>query len=74
MAGALGEIAFYGLPRDYYDTWLDKIAAVTVDDVKRVLGRFPAEGRAILVLGRAEAVRKGLETLGPVTAAPLSEH
>ena len=74
LADVLGEIAFYGLPRDYYDTWLDRIAAVTVDDVKRVAAKFPLDDSILLVLGQASAIRKELETLGPVTSVPLSEH
>lgn len=74
MAGVLGEIAFYGLPRDYYDTWLDKIGAVTVADVKRVTARFPNERPVLLVLGKAEEIKKDLDTLGPVTLVPLAEH
>ncbi|HZI95487.1 MAG TPA: pitrilysin family protein [Patescibacteria group bacterium] len=74
MADVLGEIAFYGLSKDYYDTWLDRIAAVTVDDVKRVTAKFPAEGSILLVLGKAEEIRKDVETLGPVTVVPLSAH
>jgi len=74
LADVLGEIAFYGLPRDYYDTWLDRIAAVTVEDVKRVAAKFPLDDSILLVLGQASAIRKELETLGPVTSVPLSEH
>ena len=74
MADVLGEIAFYGLPRDYYDTWLDKIAAVTVGDVKRVASRFPLDDSVLLVLGAADTIRKDLDSLGTVSVAPLSQH
>ncbi len=73
VAEALAEIAFYDLPRDYYDTYLDKIAAVTAADVKRVSARLPWEKLVILVLGKAAEVGKSLESLGPVTALPLEE-
>lgn len=72
LADALGDIAFYGLPRDYYDTYLDRIAGVTAADVRRVLPRFPFDRALIVVLGQAGAVRKDLETLGPVKVVPLA--
>ncbi len=71
LAGAMAEIAFYGLPRDYYDTFLDRIASVTLEDVARVAKRFPQENLQIVVLGEAKAVRASLATLGPVKDAPL---
>ena len=71
MAESLAEIAFYDLPADYYDTYLDRIMGVTADDVRRVARRFPFERTAILVLGEAEAIRKDLETLGPIVNVPL---
>ncbi|MGH9870199.1 MAG: M16 family metallopeptidase [Candidatus Polarisedimenticolia bacterium] len=75
LADALAEIAFYGLPTDYYDTYLDKIDRVTLDDVRRVAReRFPIDTLITVVLGEGKAVRAQLEPLGPVTAAPLAGH
>jgi zinc protease len=75
MAEALSEIAFYGLPADTYDTYLDKLSKVTVEDVRRVAREhFPAESMVTVVLGEAKAIRAELDKLGPVTVAPLSEH
>jgi predicted Zn-dependent peptidase len=74
MADAMAEIAFYHLPGDYYDTYLDRIDAVTVDDIKRVASRFPSDRLVILVLGKAEEVKKDLESLGPVTVLPLDSR
>ncbi len=75
LADALSEIAFYNLPLDYYDNYLDRLASLTLEDVKRVAAaRFPAEKLDIVVLGEAGAVRKDLDTLGTVTPVPLTEH
>ncbi len=74
MADAMAEIAFYHLPGDYYDTYLDRIEAVTVDDIKRVASRFPSDRLVILVLGKAEEVENDLESLGPVTVLPLDSR
>ena len=71
MAESLADIAFYGLPRDYYDTYLDRVTAITKDDVTRVGARFPYENLVVLVLGKASEVLKDLEKIGPVTVLPL---
>jgi zinc protease len=74
MADAMADIAFYGLPRDYYDTYLERLEDVTQADVRRVSARFPHDDMVILVLGQATEVGNELETLGPVTALPLVER
>ncbi|MFQ5701162.1 MAG: M16 family metallopeptidase, partial [Acidobacteriota bacterium] len=72
MAGALSEIAFYRLPADYFDSYLERVRAVTLDDVKRVAStRFPSDKLAIVVLGNASAVRADLEKIGSVKPAPI---
>lgn len=72
LADALTDIAFHGLPEDYYDGYLDRIDAVGLDDVARAAReKFPFERAVVLVLGRAESILKDLETLGPVTVVPI---
>lgn len=75
MADALAEIAFYGLPADTYDTYLDRLSKVTVEDVRRVAReRFPLENMVTVVLGEAKAIRPELDKLGTVTVVPLAAH
>lgn len=50
-------IARYGLPNDFYDTYLEKIAAVTADDVLAAAGKYLMPDNArILVVGNRDAV------------------
>lgn len=68
MAG----IEFYGLPRDYLKTFLDRVAAVTADDVLRVAQSYLHPDRAtILVLGQMEEFSEPLDAFGKVTELPL---
>lgn len=54
-------IARYGLPNNYYDTYLEKIAAVTADDVLAAAGKYLAPDNAhILVVGNKDAVAEPL--------------
>lgn len=71
LADALADIAFYDLPADYYDTYLDRIMAVTVEDIARAVQRLPYEKIQIVVLGEAKAVRSDLATLGSIKDVPL---
>ena len=71
LADALADIAFHQLPADYYDGYLDKIMAVTLEDVARVAQRLPFEKLQIVVLGEAKAIRSDLASLGSVKDVPL---
>ena len=48
----LSQIAYYGLPLDYLDNWVDRIASVTKEDVKRVLKTyFVSENMQTVIVG-----------------------
>ncbi|MDZ7394105.1 MAG: insulinase family protein [candidate division KSB1 bacterium] len=72
-------LEYDGFPLDYYDTYCDKIRAVTKEDVMRVAKKYikPHE-MTIMVVGDIEACRKGydkhpgtLDQLGKVTVLEL---
>lgn len=71
LAESLADIAFYGLPRDYYDTYLDRVTAITKGEIKSVAARFPFENLIVLVLGKATEVLDDLQKAGPVIVLPL---
>ena len=49
----LSQIAYYGLPLDYLDNWVDRIASVTKEDVKRVLKTyFVSENMQTVIVGK----------------------
>lgn len=58
ILGYVAVIGFYGLPLDYLDTFIDKIEAVTVADIKSAFQRHLDVNRFITVL------------VGPEAAAP----
>lgn len=54
-----------GLPSDFYKTYLQKINAVTVDDIQRVAQKyFNVDNARIIVVGKALDVLPNLEKLG----------
>jgi hypothetical protein len=50
----------YNLPEDYYETYLQKLAAVTIDDVSRVSKKYinPSKARIVVVGNKDEVMHK----------------
>ncbi len=62
------EIKRYGLPADYWDTFPEKVNAVTADDVVRVAKKYINPDTAqIVVVGDAAKIRTIMEKYGHVT-------
>ncbi len=61
-------------PRDYYQTYLDKIRAVKKEDIQRVAKEYLHPDRlCILVVGDSENFDKPLDDLGEVKVISLKE-
>jgi zinc protease len=76
VAGALALATVYGLPDDYFDTYRQRISAVTRDEVLRVArAHLHPETLQILAVGNAEAIVGSLDALalGPVTVTTAEE-
>ena len=59
------QIKEYGLPADYWDTYPEKIAAVTAADVQRVAQKYiPVDDIVIVAVGDAAQIRASLATFG----------
>ena len=57
----------FRLPSDYWDTYPDKIMAVTAEDVQRVARKYlDPETMQIVAVGDASKLQSVLETYGPV--------
>jgi predicted Zn-dependent peptidase len=53
------------LPKDFYTTYLQKINAVTIEDVQRVANKyFSAENARIIIVGKGSEVIENLEKTG----------
>lgn len=68
LASRILEIELYGLPDEYFETYRDRIGAVTLEDVQRVAQQYLHPDRvAIVVVGAAEEVHSGLARIAPVS-------
>jgi predicted Zn-dependent peptidase len=61
------QIKEYGFPADYWDTYPEKIAAVTAEDVQRVARKYiPLDNIQIIVVGDASKIKTALAKFGPL--------
>ncbi|HLJ74160.1 MAG TPA: pitrilysin family protein [Thermoanaerobaculia bacterium] len=57
----------YGLPEDYWDTYSEKVAAVTAADVQRVAKKYiPYDNVQIIAVGDGAKIGELLKKFGPV--------
>ena len=76
VAGHIAALKLYGLPVDYYDTYVERIMAVTAEDVQRVARRHVRPDESVVVLvGDQAQVRSQIESLdlGPVEIRDTAE-
>lgn len=65
IAGFARNIIINDLPKDFYKTYLQKINAVSAEDVQRVAQKyFNYNNTRIIVVGKAATVKSGLTNLG----------
>lgn len=65
LASRLSTLVVYGLPDDYFDTYRDRLLAVTEDEVREAARRRLMPDRAaVVVVGDASQLRGPLEALG----------
>lgn len=70
IARAMIPIATYGLPLDFYNTYVQNIEAVTQADVQRVARQYITPGTfAIVIVGDRKSIEPGLKA---VNTAPIS--
>lgn len=61
------QVKEYGLPADYWDTYPQKIAAVTAADVQRVAQKYiPVDNIVIVAVGDAAKIRTPLKEFGTI--------
>jgi len=65
LAGEIANLQFFGLPQDFIATYPERIGAVTMADVKRVLKTyFCTEDLKILVVTNGDMAKKALDGVG----------
>lgn len=76
IAGQLGEVVSYNLPDDYFNTYIQRVQAVTKADVERVARKYlDPEKVAIIIVGDRKTIEKGVRDLklGPVEVLSIED-
>lgn len=74
LAANLSEMLLYGFPADYLETYLAKIRAVTLDDVKRVAREyFHYDNLVIVLVTNPKETQESLAGLGPIEVVALDQ-
>jgi predicted Zn-dependent peptidase len=61
----------YGFPEDYWDTYSQKVMAITAEDVQRVAKKYvPLDNSQIIAVGDGTKIAELLKKFGPVSEFP----
>jgi predicted Zn-dependent peptidase len=64
IAGQLQNIVLYNLPENYFETYLQNINNITLDDVKRVAKKYLDSSKmAVVIVGDLKVIREGLDKM-----------
>ncbi|MCY7347033.1 MAG: insulinase family protein [Pyrinomonadaceae bacterium] len=65
ISGQLSNLVVYGLPDSYFNDFISKVNAVTLEDVNRVANKYLTPDKlAIVVVGDRKAIEPGLKEIG----------
>lgn len=68
LAAQLADVAFFGLPHDYLQTYLSQLRAVTLSDVNRIArAYFAPDALSLVLVAPAAKVAEQLKGLGRIT-------
>ncbi|HEX7241682.1 MAG TPA: insulinase family protein, partial [Longimicrobiaceae bacterium] len=76
LASSLADLAQYGLDPSFYDTYVERVMAVTADDVRRVANQYVRPGESVVVVvGDLKSIEPGIRALnlGPVEVRQVNE-
>jgi predicted Zn-dependent peptidase len=76
LMARLQTLLVYGLPMDYYDTYVDRLRAVTPADVERVAHKYiDPQKLLVVVVGDRKVIEPGIQALklGPVSAMTIEQ-
>ena len=75
IAGGLIPLALYGLPLDYYNTFVQNIEAVTQADIQKVARQYiNPDNLAVVIVGDRKSIEESLKAtnLGPISIRDMT--
>ena len=76
LAGKLEEKAIFGLPDDFFTTYMDRVAKVTAADVARATAQWiDPRSVVVVVVGDRKKIEAGIKAakLGPLRVSSVNE-
>lgn len=74
LAGFLTQMYLYGVDERWINEFVQKLEAVTPEQVKQVIARhFPRENLQFVIAGKAAAIRDLVKKYGSVTELPIAD-
>jgi predicted Zn-dependent peptidase len=76
IAAQLTQLIVYGLPDDYFSTYVQKVQAVTAADLSRVAAKYIQPDKlAVVVVGDRQTIEPTIKALnlGPITALKVED-
>jgi predicted Zn-dependent peptidase len=75
IAGRLSTVVLYGLPDDYFNSYIQRVEAVSLADVQRVATKYlDPSHMAILVVGDRKTIEPGLRSLSDIGSIMLLDQ
>jgi len=74
LASRLTDIELYGFPKDYLETYIQKLRAVSLEDVQRVVKKyFQVDDLLIVLVGPGKETEPEVQKYGPVSMVELDD-
>lgn len=74
IAGKVSTILTYGLPEDYYNTYIDEVRKLTLADIKTAAAHHIHTTPVIVIVGKAAKIKKQLKDVPLLADAKIYEY
>jgi zinc protease len=74
IAGKVSTILTYGLPEDYYNTYIDEVRKLTLGDIKTAAANHIHTTPVIVIVGKAAKIKKQLKDVPLLKDAKIYEY
>jgi zinc protease len=74
VAGKVNTMLTYGLPDDYYSTYIDEVRKIQIGDIKDTAAKYVHTTPVIVIVGKAAKVKKQLKDVKVLEGAKIIEY
>lgn len=74
IADKVGTMLTYGLPEDYYNTYIERVRTIQLGDIKATAAKYVNQTPIIVIVGKAAKVRQQLKDVPELADAKIIEY